>query len=127
MVGAKELLKALGYRNETDRSLEFYEDTVPESDVPKVKEMTAELLVAKLETEDCEQRGVPLMELVQPPARDLPPPEDMFGADSMRPSDSGGQMFSARTLPPGSHISDALTATQHSGEAGTHKVSVCID
>ena len=122
VVGAKELLKDLGYRKETERSLEFYEDTVPESDIPKVKEMTAELLVAKLESESYEQRGVRPMDLVQPPTRDVPHSEDMFGSDSLRHFDGGGQMDSARTLTSGSHTFDTLTATQYSDIAGTHKV-----
>lgn len=128
VVGAKQLLRELGYRKETERSLEFYEDTVPESDIQKVKEITAELLVAKLETEGFEQRGMKPWDLVQPDTREvLPPTEDMFGEESLRSHGSGVQMASVSTVTQGSHTFDTLTSAQHSGTAHTHKVSVCVD
>ena len=128
VVGAKDLLRELGYRRETERSLEFYEDTVPESDIPKVKQITAELLVAKLEMEGFDQKGLHPWQLLQPPhAKEAPPSVDMFGEDSLQIHGSDGQMSSAHTLPQGSHTSDILTAQPHSGTAEPYKVSVCID
>lgn len=122
-MGAKNLLKELGYSRETERSLEFYEDTVPESDIPKVKEITAELLVAKLEMEGFDQKGLHPWELVQPPnARQAPQPVDMFGEDSLQIHGSDVQMSSAYTLSQGSHTFDT-----HSGNAEPYKVSVCVD
>jgi len=128
VVGAKDLLRELGYRRETERSLEFYEDTVPESDIPKVKQITAELLVAKLEMEGFDREGYRPWQLLQPPhANAAPRPVDMFGEDSLQVHGSDVQTSSAHTLPQESHTFDTLTAQPHIGTAEPYKVSVRVD
>ena len=118
----------LGYRNDTGRSLEFYEDFVPESDIQKVKEMTAELLVAKLETEHYERTGGPPMDVLQPPPREpvkQPSIDDIYGSESIRIHDSGEQMASTYPVTQGRDAYSTATTAQHSVTVPTDKVSLC--
>jgi hypothetical protein len=59
VVGAKELLMDLGYSKDTGRTLEFEAE---KPDIPKVTEITAELLVASMEIEKFMKEGLPLLD-----------------------------------------------------------------
>jgi poly [ADP-ribose] polymerase 10/14/15 len=59
VVGAKELLMDLGYSKDTGRTLEFEAE---KPDIPKVTEITAELLVASMEIDNLVKYGPPQLD-----------------------------------------------------------------